>query len=68
MVNIRKIVVDGIVVIEWEIRVWDKSDFIVRFGPGQEVQFHIDRIYEPAGEAHCTVVSGEDVLQKRRVA
>lgn len=66
MKSIKKIVVDGIVVIEWEIRVWDKSDFIVRFGKDREVQFHIDRIYED--EAHCTVVSGEEILRAVRAA
>jgi len=63
MKNINKIVVDGTVVVEREMRVWDKNDFILRFGPGQEVQFHVDQIYED--EAHCTLVSGAEVLKAR---
>ena len=66
MVEIKKIVVDGLVVIKQEVRVWEASDFIVRFGPGREVQFHVDRIYED--EAHCTIVSGGEVLKKVQAA
>jgi len=64
MKNIKKIVVDGVIVVEKEMRVWDQSDFVLRFGKEQDVQFHVKKIYEEEGEAHCDVVSGGEVLLK----
>jgi len=64
MKNIKKIVVDGVIVVEKEMRVWDRCDFVIRFGKEQDVQFRVKKIYEPEGEAHCDVVSGGEVLLK----
>jgi len=66
MEPVKQIVVNGKVVVEVDIRVWVKSAFVLRFGLKGEVAFQNQHIKN--GMAYCTVVSGQETLDKLRAA
>ena len=66
METIKRIVVAGEVVIELDIRIWPGSVFVTRFGLHGEVTFQNERIEDEI--AYCTVVGGQELLDKLRTA
>lgn len=66
MEPVKQIVVNNEVVVEVDIRVWPKSTFVLRFGLKGEVVFQTEHIEK--GMAYCTVVEGQETLDKLRQA